>query len=28
MVPPHVEKALKEILSKRDDNDIPNALRD
>ena len=28
MVPPYVEKALKEILSKRDDNDIPNALRD
>jgi len=28
MVPPHVDKALKEILSKRDDNDVPNALRD
>ncbi len=28
MVPPHVHKALKEILSKRDDNDVPNALRD
>jgi len=28
MVPPHVDKALKEILSKREDNDIPNALRD
>jgi pantetheine-phosphate adenylyltransferase len=28
MVPPYVDKALKEILSKRDDNDIPNALRD
>jgi len=28
MVPPHVEKALKEILSKREDNDVPNALRD
>jgi pantetheine-phosphate adenylyltransferase len=28
MVPPHVDKALKEILSGREDNDIPNALRD
>jgi pantetheine-phosphate adenylyltransferase len=28
MVPPFVDKALKEILSGRDDNDIPNALRD
>jgi len=28
MVPPHVDKALKEILSKREDNDIPNAIRD
>lgn len=28
MVPPHVDKALKEILSKRDNNDVPNALRD
>jgi pantetheine-phosphate adenylyltransferase len=28
MVPPHVHKALKELLSKRDDNDVPNALRD
>ena len=28
MVPPYVEKALKDILSGRDDNDIPNALRD
>ena len=28
MVPPYVHEALKEILSKRDDNDVPNALRD
>jgi pantetheine-phosphate adenylyltransferase len=28
MVPPFVDKALKEILSGRDDNDMPNALRD
>ena len=28
MVPPHVDKALKEILSHREDNDIPNAIRD
>jgi pantetheine-phosphate adenylyltransferase len=28
MVPPHVHTALKELLSKRDDNDVPNALRD
>lgn len=28
MVPPHVDKALKEILSGREDNDIPNAIRD
>jgi len=28
MVPPHVEKALKELLSNREDNDVPNALRD
>ena len=28
MVPPYVEKALKEILSKRENNDVPNALRD
>lgn len=28
MVPPHVHKALKEILSKMGDNDVPNALRD
>lgn len=28
MVPPHVEKALKDVVSKMDDNDVPNALRD
>ena len=28
MVPPHVDKALKKILSNREDNDIPNAIRD
>ena len=28
MVPPHVDEALKEILSGREDNDIPNAIRD
>jgi len=28
MVPPFVDKALKRILSKMEDNDIPNALRD
>jgi pantetheine-phosphate adenylyltransferase len=28
MVPPHVDKALKEILSGREDNDIPNSIRD
>ena len=28
MVPPYVEKALKEILSKMEDNDVPNAIRD
>lgn len=28
MVPPHVDNALKEILSGREDNDIPNAIRD
>ena len=28
MVPPHVDKALKEILSGRENNDIPNAIRD
>ena len=28
MVPPFVEKALKEILSKMEDKDVPNAIRD
>lgn len=28
MVPPHVEKALKDIVSKREDNNVPNAIRD
>jgi pantetheine-phosphate adenylyltransferase len=28
MVPPHVEKALKEILINMEDKDVPNALRD
>jgi pantetheine-phosphate adenylyltransferase len=28
MVPPHVEKALKEYLSRSHDNEVPNALRD
>jgi pantetheine-phosphate adenylyltransferase len=28
MVPPHVEKALKNIVSKREDKNVPNALRD
>jgi pantetheine-phosphate adenylyltransferase len=28
MVPPHVDKALKEILIGREDNDIPNSIRD
>jgi pantetheine-phosphate adenylyltransferase len=28
MVPPHVEQALKEILSNMEDKDVPNALRD
>jgi len=28
MVPPHVEKALKKILSKMENKDVPNALRD
>ena len=28
MVPPHVDKALKKILIGREDNDIPNAIRD
>jgi len=28
MVPPHVDNALKEILSGREDNDIPNSIRD
>ena len=28
MVPPFVEKALKETMSDMDDNDVPNALRD
>jgi len=28
MVPPFVDQALKNILSKMEDNDIPNALRD
>ncbi len=28
MVPPHVEKALKEVVSKMEDNNVPNAIRD
>jgi len=28
MVPPHVDVALKELLSGREDNDIPNSIRD
>jgi pantetheine-phosphate adenylyltransferase len=28
MVPPHVDKALKEVVSNRDDKNVPNALRD
>lgn len=28
MVPPHVEKALKDIVSKKEDNNVPNAIRD
>ena len=28
MVPPYVEEALKKTLSKMEDNDVPNALRD
>lgn len=28
MVPPHVEKALKDVVSKMEDNDVPNAIRD
>lgn len=28
MVPPHVEKALKEVVIKMEDNNVPNAIRD
>lgn len=28
MVPPHVEKALRDVVSKMEDNDVPNAIRD
>lgn len=28
MVPPHVEDALKEVVSKMEDNNVPNAIRD
>jgi pantetheine-phosphate adenylyltransferase len=28
MVPPHVEKALKGVVSKMEDNNVPNAIRD
>jgi pantetheine-phosphate adenylyltransferase len=28
MVPPHVEKALKDVVSKMEDNNVPNAIRD
>jgi pantetheine-phosphate adenylyltransferase len=28
MVPPHVDRALKEVVSKREDHNVPNALRD
>jgi pantetheine-phosphate adenylyltransferase len=28
MVPPHVDRALKEVVSKMEDNNVPNALRD
>ena len=28
MVPPHVEQALKEVVSKMEDNNVPNAIRD
>lgn len=28
MVPPHVEQALQEVVSKMEDNNVPNAIRD
>jgi pantetheine-phosphate adenylyltransferase len=28
MVPPHVERALKAVVSKMEDNNVPNAIRD
>jgi pantetheine-phosphate adenylyltransferase len=28
MVPPHVEKALKNVVNKMEDNNVPNAIRD
>jgi pantetheine-phosphate adenylyltransferase len=28
MVPPHVERALKGVVSKMEDNNVPNAIRD
>jgi pantetheine-phosphate adenylyltransferase len=28
MVPPHVEKSLKEVVIKMEDNNVPNAIRD